>query len=236
MARPVFMASGHFSLTQSGETPPPAPVINYDLAYAYVSPETSGIGPDVELTGIENDGSGGWDYSSGGSGDAVQKTGTGFSFSNGQFMASPTVDPDTTGGAFAVAEFTPASQGGASALIIEGTPSTYMALRISSGNIQFGYHTGGSASWVNLGPAQYGVRTVVGIEIDDDAKTVRAYLSGQEVQIITDRTFDDRSFTVTRLGAGLDGTLHRACLVTRVEGQPWPLDFIEVLEDFTGGL
>ena len=213
----------------------PAPVpLDYSPAFAYVSEVTAGIGPSTALTGIENDGASAWNYAVTGSGAEVQKVASGFSFANGKSMTSPNVSPVTTGGAFMVVEFTANSQGSASSIIIDTTPLTYMALRISGGNIQYGYHTGTAAAWTTLGPAVYGRRVAAGVEIDDDGKTVRAFLSGGEIQVVTGRTFEDRSFTATRLGAGFDGTIHRAVVVTRPAGQDWVLPFTDVLDDFNG--
>ena len=208
--------------------------VNYEQAYAYVSQNSAGIGPSAALTGIENDGASAWNYAVSGTGAEVQKVPAGFAFANGKSMTSGTVAPVTTGGAFMVVEFTANSQGAASSIIIDTTPLTYMALRISGGNLQYGYHTGTAATWTTIAPAVYGQRTVLGIEINDDAKSVRAYVTGGEILSLGGRTFDDRTFTATRLGVGFDGIIHRAVVVTRPTGQAWSIPFAEVLEDFSG--
>ena len=208
--------------------------VNYEQAYAYVSQNSAGIGPSAALTGIENDGASAWNYAVSGTGAEVQKVPAGFAFANRKSMTSGTVAPVTTGGAFMVMEFTANSQGAASSIIIDTTPSTYMALRNFDGSLQYGYHTGTAATWTTIAPAVYGQRTVLGVEIDDDAKTVRAYASGGEILALGGRTFEDRTFTATRLGVGFDGIIHRAVVVTRPTGQAWTVPFSEVLEDFNG--
>lgn len=207
--------------------------IDYSTIYAYGDQSTPGIGPDTALTGAENDGAAGWDWSVAGTGAEVQKDADGLMFNVGKRLTAASLTPDTTGGAFVVVDFTAESQGGANAIIIECAPSTYAALRISGGNVQCGYHTGTAASWVTIGPATFGQRQVAGVEIDDDAKTVRYYLSGGEVTTISGRTFNDRTFATLNMGVNFDGIVHRYAIATRVEGQPWSHDFVTVIEDFT---
>lgn len=211
--------------------------IDYAVAYAYLSPETAGVGPSTALTGIGNDGAAPWDWAVAGTGAEAQKVAGGFAFANGKRMTAAGIAPDTTGGTFVVVDFTAASQGGSSAILIEGAPTTYIAARVVAvsgvSNVQIGYHNGTSATWVNLGPVAFGARTVVGIEIDDDAKTVRHYLSGGEITTLTGRAFDNRTFTSLNMGTQFDGVIHRAAIVTRAEGQAWPIAFADVIEDFT---
>ena len=211
---------------------------DYARALLRISPRTTFTGAEGAITGLANDGNGDWSLTTTGSGAEPQMQAEGIAMTaGGRFLTSPaSLTPETTGGFFAVLRVTVDQDSTSPAIFLEATPATALAMRLFGGNIQLGFNRGAAARWETFEPVPFGTEIVLGIEVDDVAKTVRMKTLAGALTVFADQTFEDRTFTTLRIGsANFGGVIHEAVVVTRAEDEDWPITFEEVIADFQRG-
>lgn len=230
-------SAGTATATSTGFTvvAAPVPVINYDLqTLAYIDAETTFGGTATDVASVTARGTGRYVFAKTGTGAAIQRGTTGFTFADGAYLQSQTLsNQPTTDGLFAVADVTLTRYGSNSGQVVDGTGG-HVKIRDVSGSLQI---TGTDDTAVNLtlGSTGYGRRMVIAAQIDD----LLDILSGHDVSGNVVSTphggMTDPALSRVISGRYLVGTLHRLAIVGRTEGQPWPITMREVVEDFRRG-
>lgn len=208
-------------------------VVDNNLAAGRISETYTGT--PTAITGITNEGVGGWNLSITGTGSDVQRSARGFEFADGKYTQVAGLTTTGLGGIFLVLRGTLDSYGSGLQSLLEVNPTgALLQLRNNNGSMQAVYNTGSSVA-VPLGSVEYGREFVIGIEVDNDAGYVRvSNIAGDLVQSTPAGT-PLINYATVRSGQRVIGAISEWSIFTKPAGGAFAFSFEAVLADFTAG-
>jgi len=216
-------------------TRPVAPAIDYAQAAGYFHAGSAYAGEAAAVTGLTNDGNGGWNLTQVSSGEAVTMTAAGVRFDGGRFLQASGLATSGIDGVFIVLRMALEHYGSAVAQLFAANPAGgHLALNDNNGALQARYNDG-TARNISLGNTPYGPDFVAGLEIDTVLQTVRTYTLSGSVATEHPLGVPGVDFATVRIGQAVHGTLKRAALFTRPVGGGFAASFEQVIEDFLRG-
>ncbi|MFC3568347.1 hypothetical protein [Paracoccus sp. TOH] len=214
----------------------PAAEVVPDMAQAagFFDAGSAYTGAATAVTGLSNKGSGGWNLAATSSGAAIAMGPEGVAFNDGRSLQAINLSNAGVDGVFIVVRAVLDGYGSGVAQVLAANPSAgAIAIQNNNGALQARYHDG-TARNIALGSVSYGQEFVVGLEIDNRARTVRAYtLAGDLVQE-TPVGMPGVNFTTVRTGQYVRGTVKQIAVCARPAGGAFALRFEDVVAHFRG--
>mgnify|MGYP001596453429 CR=1 FL=1 len=205
-----------------------------DMAQAtgYFDAGSTVTGTAAAVTALGNKGTGGWTLSATASGAAIAMAADGIVFADGRSLQAVNLSNPNVDGVFIVVRAVLDSYGSGVAQIVAANPSGgTIAIQNSNGSLQARYHDG-SARSIALGTVTYGQEFVVGIEVDNVARTVRAFSLAGAMLSETPVGTPGVAYTQVRTGQYVRGKVKRIAVCARPVGGSFPLRFEDVIAGF----
>ncbi|WP_216635363.1 hypothetical protein [Paracoccus aminovorans] len=213
-------------------TPPVQVVPEMTLAAGYFDAGSSVTGTAAAVTGLANKGNGGWALAATASGAAVAMAAEGIVFADGRSLQATNLSNPNIDGVFIVVRAVLDAYGSGVAQILAANPSGgTIAIQNNNGALQARYHDGVARS-IALGTVTYGQEFVVGIEIDNAARTVRAFTLAGTMLSETPAGTPGVNYAQVRTGQYVRGTVKRIAVCTKPVGGAFLLRFEEVIAHF----
>lgn len=213
-------------------TPPVQVVPDMTLAAGYFDAGSTVTGTAAAVTGLANKGNGGWALAATASGAAVAMAAEGIVFADGRSLQATNLSNTNVDGVFIVVRAVLDAYGSGVAQILAANPAGgTIAIQNNNGALQARYHDGAARS-IALGTVTYGQEFVVGIEIDNAARTVRAFTLAGTMLSETPTGTPGVNYAQVRTGQYVRGTVKRIAVCAKPVGGAFPLRFEEVIAHF----
>jgi hypothetical protein len=213
-------------------TQPVQVVPNMTLAAGYFDAGSAVTGTAAAVTGLANQGNGGWGLSATASGAAIAMAADGIVFSDGRSLQAASLSNPDVDGVFIVVRAVLDAYGSGVAQILAAKPTGgTIAIQNNNGALQARYHDG-SARTIALGSVTYGQEFVVGLEIDNAARTVRAVTLAGTVLSETPVGTPGVNYAQVRTGQYVRGTVKRIAVCAKPTGGSFALHFEDVIAHF----
>lgn len=212
----------------------PAAVVAPDMTRAagYFNAGSVVTGTPLAVTGLANAGNGGWGLVATASGAAVAMGPEGIVFADGRSLQASNLTNPGVDGVFIVVRAVLDSYGAGVAQILAANPSGgTIAIQNNNGVLQARYHDGTARS-ITLGNVTYGQEFVVGIEVNNAARTVRAFTLAGTMLSETPAGTPGVNFAQVRSGQYVRGTVKQIAVCTKPVGGAFGLGFEEVIAHF----
>lgn len=212
--------------------PPVQVVPDMALAAGYFDAGSAVTGTAAAVTGLANKGNGGWTLAATASGAAIAMAADGIVFADGRCLQATNLSNPNVDGVFIVVRAVLDAYGSGVAQILAANPAGgTIAIQNNGGALQARYHDGTARS-VALGTVTYGQEFVVGIEIDNVARTVRSFTLAGTMLSETPVGTPGVNYAQVRSGQYVRGTVKRFAVCARQAGGSFPLRFEDVIAHF----